>query len=208
MFSRIVLALAVVFASSFAVAGTGTSKLRFYGMGAGGYELTMDGDSITGYIDGMGNLSGKVALIKKDGKWSGRLGMLQVKAGAIVQTAENKTKVQMSTLPGGHHSFNFKMKTDQLQMNGMMGAGRMVSANMNLKKMDLAVWNQLVSMNIRDRDSKGIYKGTTMIRTWQGNYEYIPTELSVTGDLNPAMIAKNDHALFVLLHVLPINRFN
>lgn len=85
---RIVLAMAVVLAGAFAHAGAGTSKLQMSGMWAGGYDLVMEGDTITGYIDGFGSMSGKVNLVKKDGKWSGKLGMMQIKAGALVQTAE------------------------------------------------------------------------------------------------------------------------
>ncbi len=208
MLSRIVMAMAVALAGSFAQAGTGTSKLQFFGAGSGGYELTMEGDTITGWIDGFGSMSGKVALVKKDGKWSGRLGMMQIKAGAMIQTAENKTKVSMSTLPGGNHSFNFKIKATELQMNGMMSNGLMVSANHNATKNQLGVWNSFISQDIRSKNADGMYKGTTMIRMFNGQYEYLPTELKATGDLMPSALAKNDHALFVLLHVIPLNRFN
>ncbi|HEX4925799.1 MAG TPA: hypothetical protein VFV50_17020 [Bdellovibrionales bacterium] len=203
MVSSILLALALAVVPQ-AFAGQGTAQLDMYSFHAG-YDLKMDGDVISGSIHGLGGMSGTVMLAKKDGKWSGRLGMYQIRGSAPVQTSSDKFRVRMTVVPGGLHYFNMKMKADEMQLNAMLSNGMSVQSHMSFKKSEMSTSNPFISMNVKKR-SDGMYKGMTQIRTYYG-WDTSMTDLKVSGDLMPEMLAKNDHALYVLLYVLPFNLY-
>jgi hypothetical protein len=205
MLTKIVMAFVLALAPA-AFADTGSASLRIFSGASAGYDLKMNGDQITGDIYNLGGTNGKVDLKKVNGKWQGRLGIYRIDSGAVIQKAANKTQVKMKVFPGGNYTFTTKLKNNNLSMNAILSNGLLVNASLSDNGDNLDVSNQLMSMSLDGR-SEGLYRGTIMVRSQYGNWAYFDTDLKTTGAMAPKMVAKEDHALFILLYVVPLNLY-
>ena len=208
--SRIALfaAMALSF-STMAFAGAGTAEMNIRGAVAG-FDYAMEGDTVTGTINGFGVGGGKVELTKTADGWSGKLGFHKITTTRSQQTVDDKGTVTTSAtfrvMPGGVYRMNGTLKEEKFRLNGYISS---TTTDLRIRggASEKSVYggNQYVEYSLSNKGD-GNFRGQTLAyRLPNRPPDTYSTELNAAGDLDPIALSESDQELYFLLYILPFN---
>ena len=203
----ILLAAAIVFTASAGWSAQGRTDLRVFGAQAD-FSMELNDNLVTGSIFGFGGFTGgKVEMKKTETGWEGHLGMFRVTAKASARDEKGVSTVEVTTLPGGFHTYyvKYNQKKGRFEVTGQNSKWQSVSGRVEKEAKSMYVSNRFTDLSL-DRRSDTEYRGFLLVRYLANHHmDNFSVDMKAEGELRPDQLAQKDPALFALVYLLPTN---